>query len=284
MNNYVHRFLESTIGSLFGKDVTCREPVHRCDDYQPGVLVEFGRTGIKKFLMPCGLCAAVPAMKPPIPEEHPAPCSNEIQGKKLIKPSELPIYSIDDGYTKQMPCIQYPSIVEDNIRKIRQTVGEIKLTIDKISRDISSSLESLKFISDYLQDQANLMPRIGAVGVGGLSGLILSLRGGIFKRLIYTTTGAAIVGCVCFPKETKETVNTMEHYGNVSYNFIYGVKPGDNKKEISFNEFPLVKSVLESEYFRMLVQFFEQKTNDTPTTTDVVLTDTTAKTEINKKK
>lgn len=47
MNNYVHRFLESTIGSLFGKDVTCREPVHRCDDYQPGVLVEFGRTGIK---------------------------------------------------------------------------------------------------------------------------------------------------------------------------------------------------------------------------------------------
>lgn len=77
-------------------------------------------------------------------------------------------------------------------------------------------------ISDYLQDQANLMPRIGAVGVGGLSGLILSLRGGIFKRLMYTTTGAAIVGCVCFPKETKETVNTMEHYGNVSYNFIYG--------------------------------------------------------------
>ncbi|XP_012347980.1 MICOS complex subunit MIC27 isoform X6 [Apis florea] len=238
----------------------------------------------KKFLMPCGLCAAVPAMKPPISEEHPVPCNNEIQGKKLIKPSELPIYSIDDGYTKQMPCIQYPSIVEDNIRKIRQTVGEIKLTIDKISRDISSSLESLKFISDYLQDQANLMPRIGAVGVGGLSGLILSLRGGIFKRLMYTTTGAAIVGCVCFPKETRETVNTMEHYGNVSYNFIYGVKPGDNKKEISFNEFPLVKSVLESEYFRMLVQFFEQKTNDTPTTTDVVLTDTTTKTEINEKK
>lgn len=58
------------------------------------------------------------------------------------------------------------------------------------------------------------------------------------------------------------------------------MKPGDNKKEISFNEFPLVKSVLESEYFRMLVQFFEQKTNDTPTTTDVVLTDTTAKTEV----
>lgn len=47
MHNYVHKFLESTIGNVFGKDITCREPVHRCDDYQPGVLVEFGRTGIK---------------------------------------------------------------------------------------------------------------------------------------------------------------------------------------------------------------------------------------------
>lgn len=55
MNNYVHKFLESTVGSIFGKDVTCREPVHRCDDYQPGVLTEFGRTGIKvrvKFIIP----------------------------------------------------------------------------------------------------------------------------------------------------------------------------------------------------------------------------------------
>jgi hypothetical protein len=46
MTNLVHKILEATIGNLFGKDVTCREPVHRCDKYQPGILVEFGRTGI----------------------------------------------------------------------------------------------------------------------------------------------------------------------------------------------------------------------------------------------
>lgn len=75
---------------------------------------------------------------------------------------------------------------------------------------------------DYLQDEANIMPRIGAVGIGGLSGLIFSLRGGILKRLFYTTTGASIVGCICFPKEAKQALNTVEHYGNISYNFIYG--------------------------------------------------------------
>lgn len=218
----------------------------------------------KKFLMPCGLCAAVPAMKPPTPpEEKATPCSNETKGKKLIKPSELPIY-VDDGFnSKEMPCIQqpqeYPSVVEDNIRKVRQTVGEIKLTLDRVSNDVSNTFENLKFIIDYLQDEANLMPRIGAVGIGGLSGLILGLRGGILKKLFYTTAGASVVGCICFPKEAKEAFNTVEHYGNISYNFIYGVKPGDTKKEISLNEFPLLKSVVESEYFRMLTRPFEQK-------------------------
>ncbi|XP_076394747.1 MICOS complex subunit 26/27 isoform X2 [Megachile rotundata] len=237
MNNYVHKFLESTIGNIFGKDITCREPVYRCDDYQPGVLVEFGRTGIKlfkKFLMPCGLCAAVPAMKPADPPgQHTTSCSNETQAKKLIKPSELPIYSAEDGYTKQMPCVEYPAIVEENIRRVRKTVQEIKVQIDNISYNVTSTLEQFKFIVDYLQDEANLMPRIGAVGIGGLSGLILGLRGGMFKRLLYTTTGASIIGCICFPKEAKETFNTVEHYGNITYNFIYGVFGKFNEDELS---------------------------------------------------
>ena len=47
MNDFVHKVLDLTIGNLFGKDITCREPVHRCDNYQPGTLTEFGRTGVK---------------------------------------------------------------------------------------------------------------------------------------------------------------------------------------------------------------------------------------------
>lgn len=81
---------------------------------------------------------------------------------------------------------------------------------------------SVVVVIDYLQDESNLMPRVGAVGIGGLSGLVLGLRGGIFKRLVYTSAGASIVGAVCFPRETKEAFNTVERYGNIGYNFIYG--------------------------------------------------------------
>lgn len=212
----------------------------------------------KKFMMPCGLCAAVPVMKPVNPpEEQPKPCSSD--KPNLIKPSELPIYSTEDGYSKQMPCAEHPpSVVEEHIRKVRVQLQELRHMTDGVSQQVSAAVDNFKYIIDYLQDQANFLPRVGAVGIGGLSGLILGLRGGIFKKLLYTTTGAGAVGVVCFPKEAKEAYSMAEHYGQISYNFIYGVKPGDSKEETSIKELPLLKSVLESEYFQLIKKPFEK--------------------------
>ncbi|XP_078042668.1 MICOS complex subunit 26/27 isoform X2 [Augochlora pura] len=215
----------------------------------------------KKFMMPCGLCAAVPVLKPVNPpEQQPKPCNTEKQSENLIKPSELPIYSTEEGYT-QMPCTERstgPAIVEENIRKVRVQLQALRQMGDNLSQQVTTTVDQFKYIIDYLQDEVNILPRAGAVGIGGLSGLILGLRGGFFKKLLYTTTGAGIVGVVCFPKEAKEALNALEHYGQISYNFIYGVKPGDSKGETSFKEYPLVKSVLESEYFQMLAKPFEK--------------------------
>lgn len=46
MNYIVHKILDLTVGNILGKDITCREPVHPCDAFQPGIMVEIGRTGI----------------------------------------------------------------------------------------------------------------------------------------------------------------------------------------------------------------------------------------------
>ncbi|XP_076622235.1 MICOS complex subunit 26/27 [Colletes latitarsis] len=221
----------------------------------------------KKFLMPCGLCAAVPVMKPVNPQkEQTTPCSNETQPKKLIKPSDLPIYSVDDGQSKQMPCIEeQPSIVEENVRKVRQSVQGLKVVYDKISDSVSSSVENFNFLIDYLQDKSNFLPQVGAVGIGGATGFLVGIRGGFFKRLLCTSVGAGIVGSICFPQETKEAFNTVEHYGNIGYNFIYGVKPGDNKMEISLNDFPLLKTLVESNFYQKMSQLFEKNSSNTTT-------------------
>lgn len=57
---------------------------------------------LKKFLMPCGLCAAVPALRPQSSQDSLDPCSNKKE-IKMIRPSELPIYPLEDVYSKDIP-------------------------------------------------------------------------------------------------------------------------------------------------------------------------------------
>ena len=75
---------------------------------------------------------------------------------------------------------------------------------------------------DYLREESNMMPRLGAVAIGGLTGLIFSLRGGKFKRLIYTSGGALSVAGVCYPKQAQDSLIIAKHYANIGYNFLYG--------------------------------------------------------------
>ncbi|KAJ8679785.1 hypothetical protein QAD02_015572, partial [Eretmocerus hayati] len=249
MRDTVHKFLESTVGNIFGKDITCREPIHRCDAYQPGTLVEFGRTGIKlfkKFLMPCGICAAIPAIKPAKPGE-PTNVSNDHDKntKNLIRPSELPIYTIERAESKETPCIEKPNALEEGFGTVRKSIqGSLKQFTgytDIITNTIETGKAHSQVTLDYLREETNVMPRIGAVGVGGLSGLILGLRGGKFKKLVYSTTGAITVASICYPKQAQEGVTLAKYYINVGYNFLYGVKPGDETQlEISWPELPKV--------------------------------------------
>ncbi|XP_015608937.1 MICOS complex subunit MIC27 isoform X2 [Cephus cinctus] len=204
---------------------------------------------VKKFMMPCGLCAAVPAVKPASSESCPENCSNKLEGKKLIRPSELPIYSADESCTRQTPCPDNncaPSYLEQGFGTIRKTVNSLVSEYSAVTSTISDTydtgLEHSQLLLDYLQEESNVLPRLGAVGIGGLTGLIFGLRGGKFKKLVYSSTGALAVGAVCYPKQAQEGVELAKHYVNIGYNFIYGVKPGDeNELHIEWPEFPKIK-------------------------------------------
>ncbi|KAG7208180.1 hypothetical protein KM043_016528 [Ampulex compressa] len=188
----------------------------------------------KKFLMPCGLCAAVPVVKPASPSQECAEnCSHDLKTKKLIRPSELPIYVED--INQQMPCADHvPSALELQVGEVRRSLqgvrDQYRYINDSFSSVIDTGKEHSRFMLDYLREESNILPRIGAVGIGSLSGLILGLRGGTFKRLVYSSTGAAAVGAVCYPKKAEEGVVLMKYYTNVVYNFVYGIKPGDDKQ------------------------------------------------------
>lgn len=201
----------------------------------------------KKFMMPCGLCAAPIVGRLETQEEKPKACCEETHHKKLIKPSELPIYAIDDDIRKLSSCKEHtPSALEQEISKIRKSVQGVIVQYQNFTESISSTIdigfEHSRVLIDYIRDEENMLPRFGAVGIGGLTGLILGLRGGKFKKLLYTTTGATAVAAVCYPKEAEEGLQLAKHYANISYNFIYGVKPGDgNELKLQLPQLPSFK-------------------------------------------
>lgn len=78
----------------------------------------------------------------------------------------------------------------------------------------------------YLQEENNTLPKVGAIGIGALTGLIFGLRGGYIKRSLYATIGALGIGAVCYPKEASEygQIGVIEgkKYLLVTYNFVTG--------------------------------------------------------------
>jgi MICOS complex subunit MIC27 len=82
----------------------------------------------------------------------------------------------------------------------------------------------LSDIRNYLQEEDNTLPRVGAIAVGSLAGVVLGVRGGFFKKLFYASVTGSAVASVCYPREAKK-------YASVVYNFAYGIKPGDERQK-----------------------------------------------------
>lgn len=59
------------------------------------------------------------------------------------------------------------------------------------------------------------MPRVGAIAISSLAGVVLGVRGGFFRKLFYASITGSSMAAVCYPREAKK-------YATVAYNFAYG--------------------------------------------------------------
>lgn len=83
-----------------------------------------------------------------------------------------------------------------------------------------------------------------------MTGVIMGIRGGIFRKLFYGLIGTGAMGSVCYPKEAGELAQIglveARKAANVAINFAYGVKPGDEAPPINLPKFPTSIADLES--------------------------------------
>lgn len=79
-----------------------------------------------------------------------------------------------------------------------------------------------------MRDEDNYVQRYGAIAAGGVVGYVVALRRGMFRRLIYSLTGASAVTAVCYPDQAEEYSSEGFHqtkrYVVIAYHFVNGGK------------------------------------------------------------
>ncbi|CRL02387.1 CLUMA_CG015049, isoform A [Clunio marinus] len=155
-------------------------------------------------------------------------------GKKeksfICRPSDLPIYTphVESKPKAEHKPSKIAQTIEEGVSVVRKEVTKVTDVYENqkanLDRYYVKALKDTQHIRNYLQEEDNTLPRVGAIAVGSLAGVVFGIRGGFFKRLFYATVSGSAVAVVCYPREAKK-------YATVAYNFAYGIKPGDERQK-----------------------------------------------------
>lgn len=136
--------------------------------------------------------------------------------------------------------------IEGGVRAVRTEIQSgykvLEKQTDTVNEYIHTAKEHTQSTIDYLNQPHNLMPRTGAIAIGGLSGFIFAARGGFIKKVLYTTIGAGAVASLCYPRQAeqfaKEALFEARKGYAIAYNFVKGVKPGEEVPVEPISKFP----------------------------------------------
>ncbi|XP_050421433.1 MICOS complex subunit Mic27 [Adelges cooleyi] len=146
----------------------------------------------------------------------------------LVKPKDLSIYPDENkGKTVEQEDNWKPTIALDTIKKVREEVVNFNTRLSGIrergSTFFQTGIAHTESFVDNLRQENNSTLRAGFVVGGGLTGLLLAIRKGKFKKIIYTTSGATAAFYVGYPKESEEVSKTIKRYSLVSYHLINNI-------------------------------------------------------------
>lgn len=162
---------------------------------------------IVKPLYPAGVVITAPLFIPVVLAKEGGGC-HECCKKKLPKAHELPLYDTSEEKL-EFEIVQHPkSSLEEAISVTRKTAtkyigvldGARKYAVEVYHTGVAHS----KSTYDYITEENSVVPRTVAIASGGLAGLLLGIRGGKFKKIVYTSFGAGAVASACYPSQAKE--------------------------------------------------------------------------------
>uniref|UniRef100_W8CBW0 MICOS complex subunit n=1 Tax=Ceratitis capitata TaxID=7213 RepID=W8CBW0_CERCA len=178
--------------------------------------------------------------------------SPAVNANFTCRASDLPLYqSLHELYGTKKEVhppkdSQTRQTIEGGISVVRKEVQAGINAISQQKANFDNYLDTAKAHTqstiDYLNEPQNVLPRSGAIAVGGLSGFIFAARGGFIKKVLYTTIGAGAVASLCYPRQAevfaRDALVQARKGFSIAYNFVKGVKPGDEVDIEPVTKFP----------------------------------------------
>lgn len=173
---------------------------------------------------------------------------------RMVRPSELPIYEEPEEVLEFEYHGRERTSLEEGVGVVRKEIeGAIEATRstrEKVVHFCETGKAHTMATVDYVTDEDNTLSRAGAITIGGLAGLVLGARrkGGIIKKVFYTSTGVAGTASLCYPRQayqvSQDLYGNAKDYANIGYNFVVGVKP---QSKVAAPDEPPVTSSPEAE-------------------------------------
>uniref|UniRef100_A0A0A9WQI6 MICOS complex subunit n=1 Tax=Lygus hesperus TaxID=30085 RepID=A0A0A9WQI6_LYGHE len=184
----------------------------------------YTRTFVKGLLLPSIGVGVVHAKG----EQDKEDCDDS---KKLIRARDLPLY------VEPPKCVTCSNKIDNDdgflITTIRcarqefqQIVGQARIIQTEAQNLAEEVRRETEDIVSYLRQEENLLPRLGAIGLGGFAGYLLACRKGLIKKTLYSTAGASLIAAVAYPNQakeyTEEVMCEVKKYAVIGYHFLNG--------------------------------------------------------------
>jgi len=158
------------------------------------------------------------------------------QSESYMSPQDLPIYDKSeyegvevggdefDFYERGSPSEK----IQQGVTRVRRAVVtnvvdnmNIENNKEKLRDNVDSGINRIRRAYNYISREENYVARAAAITSGGLIGLFLARRGGMIKKIFYTSVGITGVSSAVYPKEasviSEDLFKIGKYYAIVAY-------------------------------------------------------------------
>ncbi|XP_077990402.1 MICOS complex subunit MIC27-like [Glandiceps talaboti] len=131
--------------------------------------------------------------------------SGESELSQLMKPRQLPIYVQPTPKVEYEFVVEKPNAVQETITQARKHVWKctesMQGTIDKVKEVWHKAETTTNTVIKYTQTEEGFYPRLVAISMAGMIGVVLGARGGVTKKLIYSGGLMTAATSLCYPHQ-----------------------------------------------------------------------------------